>query len=67
MRGSNKKNEVTIKPIEVGNWVGSNWAVLSGLNAGDQVIVDNLLKLRPGAVVAPHPAGLPPQPAQATK
>jgi len=31
--------------------------VLDGLAVGDKVIVDNIIKLRPGAVVSPHPAG----------
>jgi len=50
----------------VGGWFGERWSVLSGLNAGDQVITDNLIKVRPGAPVAPHapdaaPAGAPGQ------
>lgn len=52
---ANDKNEVVVKPIVVGNWVGNDWVVLSGLNVGDKVIVDNVIKLRPGANVAPHP------------
>jgi membrane fusion protein (multidrug efflux system) len=43
-------------PVEVGAWVGDGWAVRKGLSEGDSVIVDNLLKLRPGAPVAPHQA-----------
>jgi len=46
-------------PVEVGAWVGDGWAVRKGLNEGDSVIVDNLLKLRPGAPVAPQPASAP--------
>jgi len=46
-------------PVDVGAWVGDSWAVRKGLNEGDAVIVDNLLKLRPGAPVAPHPASAP--------
>ena len=46
-------------PVEVGAWVGSGWAVRKGLSEGDTVIVDNLLKLRPGAPVAPHAASAP--------
>ncbi|HZW72927.1 MAG TPA: efflux RND transporter periplasmic adaptor subunit, partial [Caldimonas sp.] len=46
-------------PVEVGAWVGDGWAVRKGLNEGDSVIVDNLLKLRPGAPVAPHSASAP--------
>lgn len=52
----NDKNEATIKPIVAGNWIGKNWVILSGLEAGDKVIVDNIIKLRPGAAVSPHPA-----------
>ena len=52
---ANEKNEATVKPIVVGNWVGKNWVVLSGLKAGEKVIVDNVIKLHPGAAVAPHP------------
>ena len=57
-------NKVVPKPVQAGNWVGSDMVITSGLNAGDRVIVDNLVKLRPGAPVAPHapgeaPAGAP--------
>jgi hypothetical protein len=46
---------------------GKDWVVLGGLKAGDKVIVDNLMKLRPGAPVAPHPrAGRRPAPARPT-
>ncbi|MDI1361291.1 efflux RND transporter periplasmic adaptor subunit [Methylotenera sp.] len=65
---ANDKNEATIKPIVVGNWVGTDWVVLSGLEAGEKVIVDNVIKLRPGAAVAPHPAGeAPAAPADKSK
>ncbi len=43
--------KATPTPVTVGGWVGSDWAVTQGLKEGDQVIVDNLLKLRPGAPV----------------
>jgi membrane fusion protein (multidrug efflux system) len=54
------QNKAELRPVQMGEWVGSDWTVLSGLKAGDRVIVDNLLKVRPGAVVtpnAPAPAG----------
>jgi membrane fusion protein (multidrug efflux system) len=35
------------------------------LNAGDKVIIDNIIKLRPGAVVAPNIAGEKPEGAPA--
>jgi len=62
---ANDKNEAVLTPIVPGNWVGKDWVILSGLNAGDKVIVDNIIKLRPGASVAPHPAGEPPAPVAA--
>jgi len=62
---ANDKNEAVLTPIVPGNWVGKDWVILSGLNAGDKVIVDNIIKIRPGASVAPHPAGEPPAPAPA--
>jgi membrane fusion protein (multidrug efflux system) len=56
------------RPVQAGAWRGGGWAIHDGLAAGDRVIVDNLLKLRPGAPVnasAPGPApapGSPPAP-----
>jgi len=45
------------RAIKAGSWVGKDWAVLEGLRAGDQVIVDNLVRLRPNAPVAAKKAG----------
>jgi membrane fusion protein, multidrug efflux system len=39
------------RPVVAGPWLGKDWVIRSGLQAGDKVIVDNLLKLRPGAPV----------------
>jgi membrane fusion protein (multidrug efflux system) len=60
-------NKVAPKPIQTASWLGKDIVVTSGLKDGDRVIVDNLVKLRPGAPVAPHPAGEAPagQPAAA--
>jgi membrane fusion protein, multidrug efflux system len=43
--------QATPTPVEVGGWIGADWVVRKGLKDGDQVIVDNLIKLRPGAPV----------------
>jgi membrane fusion protein (multidrug efflux system) len=43
-------------PVEVGGWIGPDWAVLKGLKDGDLVVTDNLIKMRPGAAVAPKDA-----------
>ena len=47
------EGKAALRPVQLGDWIGSDWVVLGGLAAGDRVIVDNLLKLRPGAVVSP--------------
>jgi len=52
-----KEGKAALRPVTLGDWIGSDWMVLSGLAAGDRVIVDNLLKLRPGAAVSPLAPG----------
>jgi membrane fusion protein, multidrug efflux system len=42
---------VTPRPVKTAEWVGQEWVVTEGLAAGDKVIVDNLIKLRPGMPV----------------
>lgn len=49
------ENKAVIRPVQTGVWSGQNWVVLSGLQAGDRIVIDNLLKLRPGAPVSPQP------------
>ena len=41
---------------DVDQAVGNDWLVSAGLKAGDQVIVDGLQKVRPGAPVKAVPA-----------
>ncbi|HMT80076.1 MAG TPA: efflux RND transporter periplasmic adaptor subunit [Azonexus sp.] len=50
-------DKVAPRPVQVGEWRGKDWVILGGLKAGDKVIIDNLIKLRPGAPVAPHGPG----------
>ena len=49
------KTTAAVRPIQEGGWQGTNWVILSGLKTGDKVIADNLIKVRPGAPVDPHP------------
>lgn len=49
-----------VRVIQEGGWQDKNWIVLGGLKAGDKIIADNLIKIRPGAPVDPHPFGAPP-------
>ncbi len=51
---ADKDNQVALRPVQTGGWIGSDWLILDGLGAGDRVILDNLLKLRPGASVSPR-------------
>ena len=53
------ENKVAARPVQAGEWRGKDWIILGGLQAGDKVIIDNLMKLRPGAPVAPHPPAAP--------
>ena len=46
-------SKAAMRPVRTGDWVGRDWIILDGLAAGDRVIVDNLLKLRPGVTVSP--------------
>jgi membrane fusion protein (multidrug efflux system) len=57
-----EENKVTPRPVETAEWHGKEWVVTGGLQAGDKVIIDNLIKLRPGMVVAPKTPGETPAP-----
>lgn len=57
--------KVVPRPIRTAGWIGSDTVVIGGLNPGDKVIVDNLLKLRPGMPVQPHGPGQAPAQAKA--
>lgn len=49
----NENNEVVQYPVIVGDWIGKDWVILDGLNTGDKVVIDNIIKLMPGKVVEP--------------
>ena len=51
------ENRVSLRGLETGQRVGTGIVVESGLEAGEQIIVDGIQKVRPGAVVAPVAAG----------
>lgn len=42
--------KVALRMLELGDAAGNQWLVKSGLNAGDQLIVDGLQKIKPGAM-----------------
>ena len=57
-------NKVEQRTITVSRAIGDQWLVDAGLRAGDQVIVEGVLKVHPGDVVRPTEAA--PQAAAAT-
>lgn len=61
------ENKVVPTPLKMGNWLGKNWVVLSGLKAGDRIVVDNIIKIRPGAQVSPTVVPLDPVSPEAGK
>lgn len=48
-------NKAQLRNIETGERVGDEWIVKQGLKPGDQVIVEGVQKVRPGAPVQPTP------------
>jgi membrane fusion protein (multidrug efflux system) len=47
----NDKSQAEPRPVQAGEWAGDQWVITAGLNPGERVIVDGLLKLGPGAPV----------------
>ncbi len=57
--------KAAMRPVTASSWVGRDWQIRKGLESGERVIIDNLLKLRPGAPVQPTLAAATPVPAAA--
>jgi membrane fusion protein (multidrug efflux system) len=55
----NGQGLVEARPVEVGDWTGDEWVITKGLAPGDTVIVDGVVKARPGSpvTIANAPAG----------
>jgi len=56
-----------IRPIKMGETIGSMWLVTSGVKPGETVIVEGLQKVRNGAPVVAKPWTPPPPPPAAAK
>jgi len=54
-----KDNKAQQRAIETGEWNGNDWVVNSGLRVGDRVVIDNTLRLMPGAAVNAHVVPMP--------
>src|SRR6266446_7167414 len=48
----NSESRAEPRPVELGDWQGNAWIVTAGLNPGDKVIVDGVMKIGPGAPVS---------------
>jgi len=59
-----REGMATVQPVKAGEWIGQDWVIKGGLQPGDQVIVNNLIKVRPGAPVQPIQPGQQPQSGQ---
>lgn len=44
-------SKVQPRPVQPGDWSGDQWVIDSGLNGGERVIVDGMLKAAPGSPV----------------
>ena len=49
-----ENNEIVMRPVTVGEWVGKDWIILDGLRTGDIVAVNNLIRLNAGMIVNPE-------------
>lgn len=49
-----ERDKVAARPVTVGEWMGKDWVILGGLQTGDRVAVDNLIRLSPDMLVDPQ-------------
>jgi membrane fusion protein, multidrug efflux system len=54
------QNKVEVRNVKLGDATGDSWIVTDGLKAGERIVVEGLQKARPGAVVKPVGAAVPP-------
>lgn len=63
----NAESKATSRPVEVGEWAGTDWIITGGLKPGEQVIIDGVMKIGPGAPVkVVDPSAAPPAAADKT-
>jgi membrane fusion protein (multidrug efflux system) len=49
------ENKVSIRAVQVGDRVGTQWIIANGLKRGERVVVEGVQKVRPGMQVNPKP------------
>lgn len=60
-------DRVSQRIVQTGGWLGQDWIVREGLQSGDRVAVDNVMRLSPGMKVAPKLDSVPAPAAQAAQ
>jgi membrane fusion protein (multidrug efflux system) len=48
-------NKVSIRPVKVGERVGSEWIIEEGLKPGEKVIAEGIQRVKAGMTVDPKP------------
>ena len=48
-------NKVSIRPVKVGERIGSMWIIEDGLKPGERVVVEGIQQIKPNLVVNPKP------------
>jgi len=51
----NAQGTAEVRPVKLDREVGTNWVVREGLKEGDKIIVDGIMRVRPGAPVKSSP------------
>ena len=46
-----EKSTAQPRPVELGEWAGSDWIITGGLQPGERVIIDGVMRIGPGAPV----------------
>src|SRR5688500_5602529 len=46
-----EKGTAQARPVQAGQWAGERWIITAGLQGGERVIVDGVMKIGPGAPV----------------
>ncbi len=59
----NREGKAENRPVVVGDWYGNAWFITEGLRAGERVVVDGALTLRPGSTVKVKTPAVPTEPA----
>jgi membrane fusion protein (multidrug efflux system) len=64
-------NKVQIRPVKVGERIGTDWIIAEGLKPGERVVAEGVQKVRGGMAVNPKPltttAAAQPAPAAPTR